>query len=732
MMASTVIPSRTGLQGAAGPVSGEVEERISDTLTIDTSGRVTVFSGKVELGTGVRTALAQIVADALDVPFDRVTMVMGDTGLSPDEGGTTGSKTLQHAAPRLHRVATATRAVLLQRAAAVLGVPLEGLQTQSGYVYVTQDRERSEPYGALAAEPITHRLTDLASDLAPPRSTIIGQSIPRVDLPGKLTGCEAFVHDLKLDGMVHGRVVRPHVRTLSGVGGASVRHVDDAEARGMPGLVAIVRQRDFIGVVAEREEEAIRAAEVLHVEWSTPEPLPNQRSIPTLMPRMPHETMEVARAGDVDAAFGDAAQTLEATYGFPWQAHAALGPSCAVADVRPDGATVYSSSQHVFALRASLAPLLGLDVDQVHVIHREGAGCYGHNGADDVSADAALLSQAVGRPVRVQWGRADEFAWEPKGPAMLSHVQAGLSPEGRIMAWDYDVWTPTHTTRPGGEPVRLLAGQLRDPEAPPVPHRHAGGDRNAIPNYDFPHQRITAHWLTSPPLRPGSLRSLGGMANSTAIESFMDELAVAAGADPVAFRLRHLSDPRAIAVISGAAEAARWLPRPSGPSFATAQSDASDDVASGRGIAFARYESRYAYAAVVADVSIERNSGAVRVRRIVVAHDCGLIVNPDGLTNQIEGNVIQGVSRTLREEVTFDQTQVTSLNWKTYPILTFAEVPAIDVVLIDRPDEPPWGAGEPAICPVAAAIGNAIFDATGTRLRSVPFTPDRVRAALIG
>jgi CO/xanthine dehydrogenase Mo-binding subunit len=375
----------------------------------------------------------------------------------------------------------------------------------------------------------------------------------------------------------------------------------------------------------------------------------------------------------------------------------------------------------VFALRASLAPLLGLDVGQVHVIHREGAGCYGHNGADDVSADAALLSQAVGRPVRVQWSRADEFAWEPKGPAMLSRLRAGLSDTGLITAWEYDVWTPTHTTRPGGDAVRLFAGQLVDPPGPPAPLRHAGGDRNAIPNYDFPHLRVTAHWLTTPPLRPGSLRTLGGMANTSAIESFMDELAVAAGEDPVAFRLRHLTDPRARDVISRAAEAAQWQARPSGPV-------ASDE--SGRGVAFARYESKYAYVAVVADVSVDRISGLVRVARIVVAHDCGLIVNPDGLTNQIEGNIIQGISRALKEEVTFDQTQVTSLNWMTYPILTFSEVPKIDVVLIDRPDEPPWGAGEPAICPVAAAIGNAIFDATGARLRSMPFTAEKVLAAL--
>ncbi len=731
-MLSVVSNVRSGPRSSNGPDSDDSAERISDTLTIDANGHVTVYSGKVELGTGVRTALAQVVADALDVPFDRVMMVMGDTRVSPDEGGTTGSKTLQHSAPRLARIGAAARAVLIQRASAVLAVPVEQLRTRSGFVVVTEEQERSVTYGDLAAEPLCQRLSDVA--LAPPlpRSAIVGQSTPRVDLPNKLTGGEAFIHDLRLDGMLHGRVIRPHVRTLRGAAGASLQHVDDTAVREMPGLVAIVRHGSFVGVVTEREEQAIRAAEALRVTWSAPEPLPNHQQLHLGMKQSPQVTVEVASAGDVDAAFEHVAQMREATYAFPWQAHASLGPSCAVADVRPDGATVYSSSQHVFALRASLAPLLGMDVEQIHVIHREGAGCYGHNGADDVSADAALLSQAVGRPVRVQWGRADEFAWEPKGPAMLSHLRAGLSGTGQIMSWEYDVWTPTHTTRPGGEPDRLFAGQLVEPLAAPMPVRHAGGDRNSIPNYDFPHQRVTAHWLTSPPLRPGSLRSLGGMANTTAIESFMDELAVAAGDDPVAFRLRHLTDPRAIEVIIRAAELANWQSRSSDSFAGSKRVNVGGDIARGHGIAFARYESKYAYVAVVAEVSVELSSGVVRVTRIMVAHDCGLIVNPDGLTNQIEGNIIQGISRALKEEVTFDQSQVTSLNWMTYPILTFEEVPAIEVALIDRPDEPPWGAGEPAICPLAAAIGNAIFDATGVRLRSVPFTPDRVLAALMG
>jgi CO/xanthine dehydrogenase Mo-binding subunit/aerobic-type carbon monoxide dehydrogenase small subunit (CoxS/CutS family) len=713
---------------ASSPDADDGDEPIDTRLTIDANGLVTVYTGKVELGTGVRTALAQIVAAALEVPFACVTLVMGDTRLTPDDGGTTGSKTLQETGPRLQHIAAEVRRILLTRAAARLGVPVDRLQTGAGRITIRDHPDTAIPYGDLAAEPFGRQASDGTSWQPPAHDAVVGRSLPRVDLPAKLTGGAAFVHDLRLDGMLHGRVLRPRVRTMNGVAGAAVESVDDRAVRGMPGLVAIVRNGSFLGVVAEREDQAIRAAEHLRVTWSAPNPLPDQSQLHALMPQMPQQAVIVACAGEVDAAFGRATRILESSYAFPFQAHAAMGPSCAVADVRPDGATIYASSQDVFALRAALAALIGLDVEQVRVMHHEGAGCYGHNGADDVSADAALLSQAVARPVRVQWDRADEFAWEPKGPAMLSRVRAGLSATGEVIAWDYDVWTPTHSTRPGGEPGRLLAGELIDPPWPAPPVRWIGGDRNAIPNYAFPHLRVTAHWIDTPPLRPGSLRSLGGLANTTAIEGFVDELAAAVGADPVAFRLRHLTDPRALEVIRRVAQAAGWEARPAGP-CAAGRSAQAGEFRSGRGIAFARYESTHAYVAAVAEVTVHRGSGAVRVSRVVVAHDCGLIVNPDGLANQIEGNVIQGISRALKEEVTWDQSQVTSLNWATYPILTFAEVPAIDIELVDRPDEPPWGAGEPAICPMAAAIGNAIFDAAGARLRTVPFTADRVLAA---
>lgn len=716
-------PGQTEQDVQTRNVTGDV---VDSWLSLDADGNVTVYVGKVELGTGIRTALAQIVAEELDVRFERVTLIEGDTSLTPDQGYTAGSKSIQVAGPVLQQAAAEARLILLRRASANLGLPTDDLRVEDGVVSALSDPGRTVPYGDLVGEPFGQEVTGDAPTKPPAAHTVVGQPIQRVDIPAKLTGGEAYVHDVRLEGMLHGRVVRPYVRTMDGVG-ATVVNVDDTEARQAPGVVAVVRNGSFVGVVAEREEEAIRASQLLKITWSEPAQLPDQGQYHRLIREIEAETVEVARNGDVDGALGTAAQTFEATYELPDQAHAPMGPSCAVADVRPDGATIYSSTQGVYHLRNALAPLLGLPPEGVRVIFREAAGCYGHNGADDVSADAALLSQAVGKPVRVQWMRQDEFAWEPKGPAMVAHVRGGLDAEGAIVAWDYEVWTPTHSTRPGGKPGNLLAGQLVDPPAPPAENGPIGGDRNAPTNYSFPNNRTTAHWIATPPLRPSALRSLGGMPNTTANESFMDELAAAAGADPVEFRLRHLADPRAIEVIRRAAEAAGWQARPAGQ---VPTNSAAGGPLTGRGIAFARYETEFAYAAVVVEVEVEPGSGEVRVPRVVVAHDCGLIINPDGLANQIEGNVIQGIGRALKEQITYDRTAVTSLDWSTYRILTFLEVPEIVVELINRPEEPPLGAGEPAICPMAAAIGNAIFDATGARLRTVPYTAERVLAAM--
>ncbi|HEY7035278.1 MAG TPA: molybdopterin cofactor-binding domain-containing protein [Thermomicrobiales bacterium] len=705
-------------------VSGDV---VDSWLAIDEAGAVTLYVGKVELGTGIQTALAQIAAEELDVPFERVSVVQGDTSLTPDQGYTAGSKSLQVAGPVVRQAAARARSILIHRAAKHLGAAVEELAVGDGVVRIAHDPGASVPYGELAGEPFAEPVTGDAPLKAPADYTIVGRSLPRLDLPVKLTGAPAYVQDVAIAGMLHGRVVRPYVRTMDGVG-ATILAVDDGAAMQMPGVVQVVRDGDFVGVVAAREEQAIAASRALKVTWSEPAMLSDDAAFFDEMKSLVVEDRELANAGDVAGALGTAAKTLDAWYRFPAQAHAPIAPSCAVADVRADGATIYSHTQGVYQLRNAVAPLLGLAPERVRVIYREGAGCYGHDGAEDVAADAALLSKAVGKPVRVQWMREDEFAWEPKAPPMLSHVRGGLDAAGNIVAWDYEVWTPTHTTRPGGNPAGLLAGQLIDPPAGTIVPRNGGGDRNAPHTYAFPNNRVTVHWVGSAPLRPSALRSLGGTANTTANESFVDEMAAAAGADPIAFRLRHLTDPRAIDVVTKAAAVSGWQARPSGPIAPGSTPPAG--LLTGRGIAFVRYETQYAYVAVVAEVAVDSTRGDVRVTKVTVAHDCGLVVNPDGLTNQIEGNVVQGISRALKEEVTHDRHAVTSLDWSSYPILTFPEVPAIEIALIDRPDEPAWGAGEVALCPTIAAVNNAIFDATGVRLRTVPYTAERVRAAL--
>lgn len=702
-------------------VRNRAAESVDSYLELDANGTVTVYSGKVELGTGVATALMQIVAGELGVPLGQVRIVMGDTALTPDQGTTAGSKTIQIAGPTLRRAAAEARRSLLERAAERLELPVDDLRIEEGMVRSSSEPALAVPIGDLAGVPFGGVVPREVPALPAPSGTVVGTSVPRVDLLAKLTGGEAFVHDIRLEGMLHGRVIRPWVRTMDGIG-AVIGEIDDSEVRRMPGVVAVVRNGCFLGVVAEREEQAIRAAGSLRVAWDGRTELIPPNAYRDRMRTLPAEETVITRGGEVDPALAKAERTLVATYTFPYQAHASLGPSCAVADVRDDHATIYTSTQGVYGLRKALAPLLGLDEERIRLVFREGAGCYGHNGADDVTADAALLSQAVGRPVRLQWSRQDEFAWEPKSPAMVIEMTAGLDGAGGITAWDHTVWTPTHTARPNGQPGNLLAGQQVDPPMPAAAIRFGGGDRNAPTTYTFPAERVTMHWLTEAPLRPSAMRSLGGLNNTTANEIFLDEIATTTGVDPVALRLRYLDDPRAIEVVRVAAERAGWGEPVAGAS----------GLRVGRGFAYARYETEYTYVATVAEVEVDPATGAVRVRRVVVAHDCGKIINPDGVSNQVEGNVIQGISRALRERVDWDGHEVTTLTWETYPILTFPEVPEIEVVLIDRPEEPPLGAGEPAICTVTAAIGNAIFDATGVRLRDVPFTPERVRAALGG
>ena len=681
-------------------------------LAISADGSITVYCGKVELGTGVSTALRQIVAEELDAPFERIAWVQGDSDRTVDQGPTVGSQSVKRGGAQLRQAAAEARAALLELASAKLGAPAASLVVANAVISVQGSPSRKATFAELVGgRRFEREVTGRAPTKSPTEYTVVGKPIPRVDLPAKMTGRHTYMHDVRGDGagMLHARVVRP--ASL----GARLLSVDDGALRDIPGA-RVVRKGDFLAVAAPREWDAIRAAQSIKATWSESATLPVAGALFDTLVNIPATDRVVSDAGDVPAAVAHAHKTVKARYHWPFQMHASIGPSCGVADVKSNAATIWSSTQGAHTLKGAISQLLGMPSDAVHVIWTEGSGCYGHNGSDDAAADAALISQLVGHPVRVQWMRADEHGWEPKGAAMVMEVSAGLYENGRIAGWDYAVWTPTHSSRPNPQSAAgFVAAQLTG--ATPTPRGSLGGERNARHTYTIPNTRVVAHLLQSAPLRTSSLRGLGSPQNSFANESFMDELALAAGADPVEFRLRHLTDARAIAVVKAAARLAAWEPR---VSHSRARA-ASSGVSSGRGFAFVQYEGTDALVAAAVDVDVDSAQHAVRVRRVCVAHDCGLIVNPDGLRNQIEGNVIQSISRTLKEAVAFDRSRVTSLDWRSYPILTFAEVPdSIEIELIDHPELPSVGAGEASTSPIPGAIANAIYDATGVRLREVP------------
>jgi CO/xanthine dehydrogenase Mo-binding subunit len=715
------------------------QDQINAWLAMDNKGRVTLFSGKVELGTGVQTAFSQITAEELNVPVGVVSVIMGDTSQTPDQGVTAGSNSIQEGGIEVRVAAAAAKQVLLQAASARLGVPIEQLVVVDGVVSEVGNPSNQITYGKL----ISNALEDgeeLFSQVIPatvvPESpsdhTVVGTSAPRVDLPQKLTGEYQYASDVRLANMLHGRVVRP-----AGIG-ATLTSIDESSLAGLAGHPRVVRNGNFVGVVADGEWSAIVGSRTLAVTWELADSLPAQADLYDFIRDQPTIDQVVIDEGDVAGGFSAATQTLRARYEWPYQAHASMGPSCAVADVQEDAVTVWSSTQDVYALRGALAELLGMDPAQIRVIFVEGAGCYGHNGFDDAAADAVLLSQAIGRPVRVQWMREDEFGWEPMGPAMVIEVDGGLDASGNVAAWDYHVWTPPHNTRPDHRAANLLAGKLVEPPFTIGLDGFNAGSRNAVTEYNFANQRVTRHELTESPIRTSALRTLGGIMNTFANESFMDELAAAAGIDPVAFRLAFLdpndpSDARAIGVINAVAARYGWDPRPS------PQSPLGSGVVTGRGIAFGRYENTGAYVATIAEVKTDTATGNVTVRKVVVAHDCGLIINPIGLMAQIEGNVIHSLGRTLKEELLFDRNAVTSLSWGSaqfnpggYHVMRFNDIPEIEIVVVEDPFDPALGAGEPASIPTAAAIANAIFDATGARVRRVPFISATVLAAVSG
>lgn len=684
-------------------------DQLDSWLAINADGTITVFSGKVELGTGVSTALRQIVAEELDAPFGNIAWVQGDSDRTVDQGPTVGSQTIKRGGAQLRMAAATARAALLELAAPKLGATPDALVIDNGLIQVQNDPSMRTSFDALLGGKRFERTVDRAAKPKSPREyTIVGKPLHRVELPAKMTGRHTYVQDVRVPGMLHARVIRPASI------GAKLIGVDDNALKAIPGA-RVVRKENFLAVVAPREYDAIRAVEAVKPTWSESATLPAMSDLKRTLMSIP-ATERVVTPGTVGAG-GTAVRRLSATYTWPFQMHASIGPSCGVADVRNGKATVWSSTQGAHTLKSAIAHLLQMQPDDVHVIWTEGSGCYGHNGSDDAAADAAVISHELGVPVRVQWSRADEHGWEPKGAAMVMQIAAGVDANGRIADWDYQVWTPTHSSRPGaqaGGEANLLAAQLMGAVLPS--RGSLGGERNAAHTYHVPGMRVRAHLLERAPLRTSSLRGLGSPQNSFANESFMDELAELAGADPIEFRLRHLSDARAIAAITTVARMAHWTPRTGRAAAATGTG-----LARGRGMAYVQYEGTEAHVAAIVDVEVDRAQHHVRVSHALVAHDCGLIVNPDGLRNQIEGNVVQATSRALNEAVQFDRSRVTSLDWGGYPILRFADAPdAIDIELIDHPELPSVGAGEASTSPIPAAIANAIYDATGVRLRDVP------------
>jgi CO/xanthine dehydrogenase Mo-binding subunit len=707
------------------PGSLNANRMLNAWLRIDPDGSVTIFTGKIELGQGIGTALTQIAADELDVDLKRVGIVHGDTALTPNEGQTAGSQSVQDSGTAVRFACAEARELLLSAAAAKLGVSASDLKVTDGTIAAPGGATAT--YWDLAGElDLKKEATATAKPKPPSEHKWIGKSIPRRDIPKKFTGGAAYVQDVRLPGMVFGRVVRPPSP------GATLTRVDLAAVRRMPGVVAVVRDGDFLAVAAEREEQAIKAREALKKSavWNESATLPPTGAL--LYDYMvglgtPGQTVHDKSSDSAPAA----AKTLEARYTRPFQAHGSIGPSCAVAlweeGREGDKLHVWTHSQGVYPLRGDLANVFGVEPSAIRCTHVEGAGCYGHNGADDVALDAALLARTTsGRPVKLQWMRDDEFMWEPYGSAMVMKLGGALDAQGNIASWTHELWSHPHSTRPGQSKGShtLAARHLEKPvgfePVGDVPLPAGGSDRNAIPLYDIPNVKVVKHFMRETPLRTSALRTLGAYANVFALESFMDEMAGAAGVDPVEFRLRHMKkDPRARAVIEATAQRAGWRPNSRG------------DGSSGWGFAFAKYKNLACYCAVVAEVSVDRKSGQVRVKRAVSGVDVGQVVNPDGVVNQIEGGLIQSTSWTLKEAVSFDRTRVKTRSWADYPILRFEEVPQVDVVILNQPGQPFLGVGEGSQGPTAAAIGNAIANATGKRLRDLPFTPERVKKMLV-
>jgi CO/xanthine dehydrogenase Mo-binding subunit len=679
---------------------------------------VLLMVGKVELGQGILTAVVQVCADELDVEMARVKVVSGDTALVPNEGTTAGSFSMPNCATAVRQAAAEVRAILLDLAQVRLGQPSSGLSVRDGLVQTVSGATISY-WDLLVGESLQREATGRVKTKPIGEHRLVGRSVHRLDLTPKILGQAMFVQELRPKGMVFGHIVRPPTY------GARLIAADTAAITRMPGVIKVLRDGSFLGVIAIREGQAQAAALALQqtCQWQVPRELPGTEGMPDwLLKTKPDRIIETKK--QVRSTPGQVTRTVEASYYRPYHMHASIGTSAALATLGADGVlTVQTHSQSVFETGEAIAKMLGMPLARVRMQHVQGSGCYGHNMADDAAADAALLAVAVpGTPVRLQYTREQEHLWEPYGSAMLIKTRAGLDAQGNVLDWDLTIWSTPHGTRPGGQPGNLLSARyLEKPFSIPKPQNggapNFAADRNGIALYDFPGHNVLTHFITEMPLRVSSTRGLGAYANVFAIESFMDELAHSVGADPVAYRLRFLKDERARDAIVRAAEKFGWSQWQKSPGR-------------GRGIGFAKYKNIAGYCAVALEVEVNRQSGRIRVLRAVASADSGHIVNPDGVSNQIEGGLIQSLSWTLKEEVQMDDTQVLSQDWSSYPILTFSEVPPVEVVLIDRPGQPFLGTGEASQGPTGAALANAVFDATGVRFRRLPLTPDRVLQGL--
>jgi nicotinate dehydrogenase subunit B len=727
----------------AQPARGAGNRQVDSWLVIGADEKVTVLAGKCDFGQGFRTVQHQLVAEELGVPFASVQSVICETGRTPDQGVSSGSQghPTQFGPSALRQALATAREALLELASRELSLPVDRLSIEAGVV-VPADRSRPGiSFGKLiGGKQFRLNINSQAKVKDPKTYRVLGKSIPRLDIPAKVTGEFQYVQDVRVRGMLHGRVLRPPFP------GTKLVSVDRDSVKGLPGNVQVVVQGDFIGIVAEREWNAVKAARTLRVTWGDRPPVPSQTELYDWMRKQPSRDVYTVRTPDVDENLAKASKVLKATYLHPYQKHGSMGTSCAVADVKPDSATIWCASQGVYPQRDSVAKVLNLPNTSIRVVYVEGSGCYGLNGADTVAYDAAILSQAVGKPVRVQFSRAVEnTGGESFGPAFTMDLRAGLDPKGNIVAWDYEAWTLTMGGRPNaGSPGNIITGALVGFPSPRV-SAAKGADPTAFRNngnssasycagviQGQPYgtgtvrsERVLTHTIQSP-FFTGPLRSPNRLQNTFAHESFIEELAHAVGADPIEYRVRHLRDERLIDVLRAAAKAAQWETRPSPKS-----GNRKTGIVSGRGASCVLYEGDNGYCALVAEVDVDQATGKIHLKRLVASGDSGPISNPDGFANQLEGGVLHGAGRALFEEITWDDTGVRTVDWRRYRSFQFGDrIPVIETVALHRPDQPHMGAGESTITVSAAAIANAVFDATGVRLRQIPFTPERVLAAL--